>query len=273
MGIFLILELLTKHHYLYKTKLNISRTMQDNQQPDDPFYKLFKDKFQYIPNKPVPEQRSMEDLYSKFKAKTNVFQQRIAPDIDQKREIIHNALENNVNYITNYQTYPDHKMKATLLENIGPIIVTESPELVDQISYSPTESVHSYQDDPIEPVLDYNISPLKPPQNHLEDFTYKKKTPTRQLTLAELLQRTGKIKKRTEIKAEKKPKDDEKMDEEPPQPKPEYKVVELKPKEPTKEEQLAKLKDELKTKSIMAKQREKEIADEIRRKAVSSVLC
>lgn len=250
---------------------------------DDPFFKLLKNTYSY--NKEPGDKRSLADLYSNFKETNNRYQQQNLNSFIRKPG--NNGVNlNNYAFRTEYR--PHDNMKLEFYERADPNyveeedrahdkpfgersdteIMTEDIEDVDedeeqqdgQEEEMEVEEEHSDEQKPGGVIPDVTVSPLKANQNHLQSFAYQKGK-TRQPTIKELLSKTGKIKKKDGADAE----NGKKMN------KGEAKTAPPKPKEPTKEERMEMLKNELKKKAMVEKEQQRKNAfeaEEARKKIV-----
>lgn len=266
-----------------------SNKKMSNNPSEEPFYKLLKDSFSYNKNKESTEKKTITDYYSTFKDKTNMFRQRIKPDETQKKEIMNNVLENNINYIYNTEILPKEKLKVTYLQDAPRIIIEDEPHQVLSESESHDTVVISSDGENqrlLSPTMvqEFSISP-KGTENDFRSYMYQKHK-ERQPTLAEILAKSKKIQKKTDNLVEvdfHHPEDDIETFERRkgengqriimPQTVTQRRVSPIpKPRDTTKEDQLAKLKNDLKALTQEKHQKikkERDAEEEMRRKAVT----
>lgn len=254
--------------------------MSNNNQ--DPFFKLLKDNFTFT--KQPGEKRNLTDLYSSFKEKNTKYQQKSMNNYVRKSG---NNGFNFGNFTRRTEYHPNDNVRLEFYERDDPNFVAEEDRAFDKPfgERSDTEIMEEDIEDADEEeqeeegpeeeievegenneqksggvVPEIAVSPLTANQNHLQTFAYNK-TKTRQPTLKELLLKTGKIKKKDAA-------DGKKMN------KGEAKTAPPKPREPTKEERMEKLKEELRKKAQTEKEQQRKQAfdaEEMKRKAVRNL--
>jgi len=229
-----------------------------------------------------------------------MFRQRITPNEAQKKEMIENVLENNLNYVYNSEILPKEKLKVTYLRE-PPIVIEEEPAPKDKnqmiLLSPPPENQQQHYLSPNSLPPEFRVSPLKTPQNHLESFSFQKHK-ERQPTLAEILAKSKKIQKKSDnlVEVDFHNDDEDKGNNQrnkqngqrlhspqpnngqrklSPQPNNLQRRVSPIPKRDTKEEQMEKLKNDLKAitaEKAMKERKERAAHEEMKRKAVIIIL-